>query len=99
MAAVAIYEARHGSGKQTIKLGATFMRRHAVGVQGIGAFHRCCARNQRCTYRRKANQIALMGQANCIGAHKTERRRNTPLAGRSFVHDYRRLNRPQEDFR
>jgi hypothetical protein len=38
MTAVAIYEARHGSGKQTIKLRAAFMRRHAVGVQGIGAF-------------------------------------------------------------
>ena len=38
MVTVAIYEAHHGSGKQTIKLGAAFMRRHAVGVQGIGAF-------------------------------------------------------------
>ena len=39
MVTVAIYEAHHGSGKQTIKLGAAFMRRHTVGVQGIGAFH------------------------------------------------------------
>lgn len=37
MAAVAIYEPHHGSGKQAIKLGAAFMRRHAVGVEGIGA--------------------------------------------------------------
>ena len=37
MAAVAIYEPHHGSGKQTIKLGAAFMRRHAIGVEGIGA--------------------------------------------------------------
>ena len=37
MVTVAIYEAHHGSGKQTIKLGAAFVRRHAVGVQGIGA--------------------------------------------------------------
>ena len=35
MAAVAIYEAHHGGGQQTIKLGSAFMRRHAVGVQGI----------------------------------------------------------------
>ena len=38
MVTVAIYEAHHGSGKQTIKLGAAFMRRHAVRVQGIGAW-------------------------------------------------------------
>ena len=37
MVTVAIYEAHHGSGKQTIKLGSAFMRRHVVGVQGIGA--------------------------------------------------------------
>ena len=37
MVTVTIYEARHGGGQQTIKLGAAFMRRHAVGVQGIGA--------------------------------------------------------------
>ena len=37
MVTVAIYEAHHGSGKQAIKLRAAFMRRHAVGVQGIGA--------------------------------------------------------------
>ena len=37
MVTVAIYEARHGSGQQTIKLRAAFLRRHAVGVQGIGA--------------------------------------------------------------
>ena len=39
MITVTIYEAHHGSGKQAIKLRAAFMRRHAVGVQGIGAFH------------------------------------------------------------
>jgi hypothetical protein len=38
MVTVAIYEAHHGSGKQAIKLRAAFMRRHAVGVEGIGAF-------------------------------------------------------------
>ena len=37
MAAVAIYEAHHGRSKQAIKLRAAFMRRHAVGVEGIGA--------------------------------------------------------------
>ena len=37
MITVTIYEARHGGGQQTIKLGSAFMRRHAVGVQGIGA--------------------------------------------------------------
>ena len=36
MVTVAIYEAHHGSGKQAIKLRAAFVRRHAVGVQGIG---------------------------------------------------------------
>jgi hypothetical protein len=39
MAAVAIYEAHHGRSKQAIKLRAAFMRRHAVGVEWIGAFH------------------------------------------------------------
>ena len=39
MVTVTIYEARHGGGKQTIKLGAAFVRRHAVGVEWIGAFH------------------------------------------------------------
>ena len=37
MVTVAIYEAHHGRSKQAIKLRAAFMRRHAVGVEGIGA--------------------------------------------------------------
>lgn len=37
MVTVAIYEAHHGGGQQTIKLDAAFVRRHAVGVEWIGA--------------------------------------------------------------
>jgi hypothetical protein len=63
MVTVAIYEAHHGRSKQAIKLRAAFMRRHAIGVQGIGAFHRYFARNQRCPYRRKASAGVSVGHA------------------------------------
>ena len=39
MVAIAACQAHHRRGQQTIKLGAAFMRRHTVGMQGIGSAH------------------------------------------------------------
>lgn len=39
MAALALLEAHHCRGQQVIEFGAAFMRRHVVGVQGIGSAH------------------------------------------------------------
>ena len=67
MVTVTIHEARHGGGQQTIKLGAAFVRRHAVWAQGIGYEHLgfclSVARSER-GLKRKSHWIARYGTSH-----------------------------------
>lgn len=49
MAALALLEAHNRHSQQAIKFVAAFMRRHVVGVQGIGAFQACLRSQAKCS--------------------------------------------------